>query len=76
MSLKRISLSKTNNNYRLEAEKRLYVQTFMNAYKNIPLIDLGIKALRPFLEASFEKEITDFKSSMPGIIFYRAIIFF
>ena len=71
--LQRIDSRKSQEDYKLNLERQVFLKTFAYAYKDIPLEKLGIIALTPFLESAFSREVDDFISKKPGTLFYRLI---
>ena len=63
-----LSISKDN----LIKEKELFIETFSEAYKNIPLNVLGVDSLDNFLNAAFEDEEIDFARKKANTLFITA----
>jgi len=57
----------------LSAEKALFIEAFLQAYAKIPLKQLHIKSLHPFLEEAFEDELVDFRSKKENVFYYNAL---
>lgn len=67
---RQITLFTPNGN--LNAEKKVFIDSFSEAYKNIPLDVLKVESLPKFLNAAFEEEENDFASKKANTVFISA----
>ena len=56
----------------LSAEKKVFIDAFSEAYKDIPLDVLKVENLQQFLNAAFEDEENDFASKQANTLFISA----
>lgn len=59
-------------NGKLNAEKKVFIDSFSEAYKDIPLDVLKVESLPKFLNAAFEDEENDFASKKANSLFISA----